>query len=446
MIRLRVILHAILVSSTLLFFAATSATPHAFAEETRRSLAEIYQLAIAQSEKIQQDQQSVKIAESMYRETFAGLFPNIHLFATERIRSSKSYGSSSSNANASSNDPNSPENGGRSSREPREFQSGISLRQPLFTGFRERYQTNAAKAEINAAEYDSQRNKELLYLDVAEIYHQIQLYEGDMRILEPVQDILAERLAQIERFIQLGRSRSSELLSIEAERAKVVSTIENTRGARDSSLELLAFLIGISAQSISLAEAAPLSPLEPLEYYLGREANRADILALTQRQSARQLERVVAERERWPYISLEGNYYPYEDPDLNRDWDLLLRFDIPIFEGGAISARVSRSEAELQKLNLALAEARRIAERDVRTSFTRCRASVAQVAALEKQVEAAKRNLDSQRRDYELGVVNNLDVLSAIRAVQDAARDLLSAQAAARIYRAELQVAIGDIS
>ena len=90
-------------------------------------------------------------------------------------------------------------------------------------------------------------------------------------------------------------------------------------------------------------------------------------------------------------------------------------------------------------------EAKQLAERDVRTSYANYSSAMAELSALQRLIDASERNYSSQKKDYELGVVTNLEVLRAIRSLQDARRSLLRAEATAHINLARLRVNAGGI-
>ena len=84
-----------------------------------------------------------------------------------------------------------------------------------------------------------------------------------------------------------------------------------------------------------------------------------------------------------------------------------------------------------------------MSERDVRVAYEHVATARSQLESLTKLREASKRNYDSQRRDYELGIVSNLEVLQAIRQLQDAELRLARAESLVETKRLELDVAAG---
>ena len=73
-------------------------------------------------------------------------------------------------------------------------------------------------------------------------------------------------------------------------------------------------------------------------------------------------------------------------------------------------------EAQSQKdqAELATTRARRLADQEIRSFYQTVVLDRSRLDALEKATDAAKSNYETQRRDYRLGLVTNLDVLQAL--------------------------------
>ena len=410
------------------------------AEPEELSLTECFRLAITQSESLQRTAQEIRAAEARYQEAVSLLYPTLNLAATQRFRDSLSSSSS-----VSSNDTPGGGSNNLNVRSKHPLDTALVLRQPIFTGFREYYTAQATKREIAAVGFDKQRQSELLYQDVATIYYQIGFLQEDLTILKRTERALEERVGDLRRFVELGKSRDSEIEAAMSDQADTEAVQARISGLLDSSKELLAFLVGRLADDFSIRDRTNLPTVRGLDELLAAARNRADIKASSARVESAATELLASERERWPTISFEGNLYPYQDPDTERQWDALFRFQLPIFDGGGIDARVEQSRAKEKSLQLAEQQVRRLAERDVRVAHSAALSSLTELQRLQKLLETRRKNYTSQRRDYELGVVTNLEVLDAIRNVQEAERRLLEAKTRLRTNVVELQVAAGDL-
>ena len=401
------------------------------------SLSDCYQLALTQSESLQRKGEDVKAAEARYREALSAIYPNLHAGATQRVRDGNSSSGGSSSVDFTST--------GSSAQGKHPFQTSLTLTQPIFTGFRDFYLIQASEFEIQASKFDQTRSAELLYQDTADIFHQVVYFEKVLKLFQKTDRVISQRINDLRRFVDLGKSRTSEIEAAEADKADLGAATAQTSGLLDATKEMLAFLIGRPVAEIRLNPAsAPVEP-KPLDDLLSQGRERADIHAEKQRVAGASKELIASTRERWPVISFVGNAYPYSDPDDNRIWDMLVKLDVPIFEGGGIDARIEQSRVKERNAQLSAQEIARVADREIRVAYSDVRASREEVDRLKTLLNATKKSYESQRRDYELGVVTNLDVLAAIRDVQNAERRLLEAETSVQRNLVRLQVAAGSL-
>ena len=217
----------------------------------------------------------------------------------------------------------------------------------------------------------------------------------------------------------------------------------NATRALTASREMFAFLLKRPAGEIELSEAREESPLLQQDEYISLSANRPDLTAAKLRIEGAEFQRKAASREAWPAVTFEGTSYLLEDPDRNRDWDALIRLQMPIFDGGRISARTEEERLKMRVAELNLQELSRQVERDVRLHYSNVTLYQTQIERLTEALRSAQRLYDAQRADYALGIVTNLDVLNALQRSQDAERQLIAAQAERSLSIVRLNVAAG---
>lgn len=409
-----------------------------FADEPRNlSLEQCYSLALSKSESLERQSQEIKAAEARYKETISAIYPVIKTSLSERIRNS-----SSSTNNFIGNDI-----GGNnfSARSNHSFDTAFNVRQPIFTGFREYYISEANELEIKALGLEQSRNKELLYQDVANIFYQIVYYNEDLKILQKSEKIFKQRIKELGQFIKLGKSRSSEIQAADAELADLGTTKAQVEGILGASKEMLAFLIGIVSSALELKSTPSPFVIKPLEELLAESKKRGDIKATLARTDASGKELIASKREKWPLVYFDGNYYPYQDPDANRDWDMQLKLELPIFDGGAIDSRIEQAEAKHFASSITAKEAERIAEREIRIAYNNVKSSELEVTRLKALLNTTEKNYQAQHQDYEIGVVTNLEVLAAISNVQNSERRLLDAETTLKINKVKLTVSAGAV-
>lgn len=104
-----------------------------------------------------------------------------------------------------------------------------------------------------------------------------------------------------------------------------------------------------------------------------------------------------------------------------------LNVDVPIFEGTETHGAVKEASAREKISGLELMRTKRLAEQEIRDSYAKFNSAISVKTALKKAYVSALMNYNLQNKDYKLNLVNNLDVLTAIQALQDARRNYIHA-------------------
>lgn len=409
---------------------------YASADSRGFSLQQIYNKTLQKSESLQITAQDIRVAQAQYEEAISAIYPQLHLKLFERIRDN-------GNANSTQGNNSGTGSGFVGTRDDR-FQAALNVTQPLFSGFRDFLLADAAEYEIAARQKTLERQRELLYQDVAELFYQALLYQRDISEIERTESVLKERIKELGEFVKLGKSKDSESISAQADLTDASVTKVQVQGLLNATKELLAFLTGIPSAQLLLADTPPLLKIEGVEYYVSLGKDRSDIKALDQRVRSTEKQVTAAERERWPSLSLEGNYYPVQSPDNNQNADVLFMMDLPLFEGGRIDARVEQQKALQTSTKLQRQQLERTAEKEVRVAYANFEQSRSEKSQLKKLVATTQKNYESQKKDYSLGVVTNLEVLQAIQQLQNAKRRLLKASIDEQVNRVKLLVAAGS--
>lgn len=412
------------------------------AQSTPLSLQDCTNRALHVSEDLAQRRLAIAQARARYRQAINSLTPDIGITVQQQVRGPSNFGVLHSIGSDVTSDPTGARSRGLGSSQ---LEAAFTVQQPIFRGFREFILADVALAEQEGLTAIERRNRELLYQDVATTFHQSLLYQDDLSILERSKANLLDRIKELHSFVSLGRTRESEVIAAQSDLAAVAVTKERVKGLRQTTLEYLAFLIDLPVDQIDLIPSEPQFQVPALSVLLETSKLRSDALSADAALRAAQLRTQAIRRELWPEATLEGSVYGLDDPDRSRDWQLLLRLDIPIFTFGKIEARASESEEIAKAAQLANERIRRQVELEVRQAVSRLISATDQYRALETLVASRRKNHELQRQDYTLGVVTNLEVLNAIRDLYDSERQLREAKATVALEETNLSVAVGGL-
>ncbi|MEJ2107103.1 MAG: TolC family protein [Acidiferrobacteraceae bacterium] len=320
--------------------------------------------------------------------------------------------------------------------------SGLNLSQPLFSGFREFAALRQTKDLVGAQRDDYRNARRLLFNDVVQNFYTVLSLEQDLANLQEEIHQNELRAKDLRARVRIGRSRSSELLTVQTAISTLRAEVQQLRGQLRVARETFAFLSGMDANTpLQDSESLP-GAVDGLDAYLAATESRADIQAAHQRLKAAQENVKVARGAYLPTLDLNGNYYTQRAGYLKDvTWDVQLTLSIPIYSGGGLRSATRDAISQRTQAELSLSQARRSAQQEIRSLHDSAGFDLQQLQALKTATEAARRNYDAQKKDYRLGLVTNLDVLQALTSYQENQRALDRARFTAKIDWMKLQAA-----
>ena len=177
-------------------------------------------------------------------------------------------------------------------------------------------------------------------------------------------------------------------------------------------------------------------------------SQRPDLLAALQRVEAADARVAVAIADRFPSLSLSGNYGTLRQEVtaglIKGDfWSLLGNLTMPVLDGGRRRAEVSRKEAVLREAVAGYQQKVLAAFQDVEDALVNNFATGRRVARLAETAQATGATLRLSTERYLAGLVDYLPVLTAQRADADTRSRLLGAQRQLLSDRISLARALG---
>jgi outer membrane protein len=401
------------------------------------TLDDYFAAALRRSEVVSSQSELIRQAEERARQASSALLPTVDGVASRTWQEPLPAGTAiTSNAQLE-----------------RQTLARLTANQPLFRSFREFAALRQTQALVGAQNHDYQQARVLLFRDVVENFYSILSSEQDIANLDEEIRQNQVREKDLQARVRIGRSRASELLNVQSTISTLRAQREQLQGQLSVARENLAFLSGLDS-TIALRDNEVLpQQLEPLTEYLERVELRPDVQAGKERLTAGQENVAVARGAHLPSLDLNGNYY-LERPGNLQDvtWDVQLALTVPIFSGGSLQSKVREAQSQHTQAELNLEQVRRQAQQEIRALHQSVLFDRSQLEALEKATEISRRNYAAQTREYQLGLVTNLDVILALTAYLENQRaadrvrfilkqDYLKLQAAAQ-RRPGLQAAV----
>ncbi|MFA6142816.1 MAG: TolC family protein [Candidatus Omnitrophota bacterium] len=394
------------------------------------TLSDCYGLSLKQSEKIAIDAEQIKIAEARFLQALSIMLPNVS-FVSKDIQQGSPDGAFTDVSGALVSTA-------------KDSQRQFTVTQTLFNGFKAFAGITGSKLERNQYINQKIRAEQLLLVDVSNAFYLLMEKREDLRALQKIRIALSNRIKELRQRERLGRSRPSEVVNAKAQLYGVESDIEISKNQEVIARLLLEFLVGGSVYSISDTHDMP-SDLQPVNYYVAKSDQRPDVKATRFGWEVAKKEVMIVNSDFLPNVDVEANYYTQRTGSSKGiDWDVTLNVNVPIFDGALTIGRSNEAIAKARQEELAYKRTKRLAPYDIRDSYVRLSTAMSVHKLLEKEYKTAKLNYHLQRKDYQLSLVNNLDVLTSIQTLQNAQRDSIHALYEAKREYWQLRVAVGE--
>lgn len=328
----------------------------------------------------------------------------------------------------------------------------VQLRQPLFNRQKlAEYRQGKQRAEYSEAVFDAKSQNAAVrlagrYFDVLLTRETIELAQAKLKAFE-------QQVAASQRRFDLGDGTITDVDQATARRDLAAAELIEAQDNHVIALRLLEEMLGeVPEQVATLRHDFPTPSLFPetLQEWISKA--RANNPALR----ARNYSHGVAEEEvnrassgHWPTLDLVLGYTDSESDSIstinqnNRYASAGLELNMPLFSGGAVSARVRQAVASREQASEELNATREEVFSATTREFRGVQSGQARIRALERAVASSERAQDSARKGFLAGSSTNVDILNAEEQVFLARRDLLEAKLRYLLSRLQLEAAVG---
>jgi outer membrane protein len=406
-------------------------------------LSEVIEIALANNPDIAAKTYEQSVADARYDMTFSSRLPHVNLYS--------SFGRYHEDRMIA---PRRPGDGDTLQFTDQPLSGDVVVHMPLFTGGRLVNETRAAKLLYTASGHQLNRNREELVFNISSVFYSILAQRHIIESFEFSQKALEEHCSQIQKMISVQKATNDDLLRTEVRLSALQCDLTRAKNILAIQNRLLTNLMGMNYttnnQVMAAGELKPGDDTVPeIESSLNKAfIQRPDYLAVQDILSARKCETDAAKAQRSPSVSLKGvwgNQWDTHDFDQNNEaGSIMLEVEIPIFNGGYISAQVREKRAiqfaaseKLRQLELKI-------QLDVETAVLNINSSVERLRATGKSIEQAKESLriESEKHIYAKGSVT--DLLDAQSDLLEAQMNYYSSLSDYKIAHAQYRLAIGE--
>ncbi len=227
-------------------------------------------------------------------------------------------------------------------------------------------------------------------------------------------ELTGKRVKNLKNWEKIGRAKKSESLSAQSRLGLVeADLLALQQELLDLRLNLPA-VAGLPSHTTLKDSVKEPSEVAPLETYLDLK-NRGDVLSKMEAVESARKVRAAAWSAHFPTLDAEGNYYVKRSGNLKGvDWDLSLNLEVPIFSGGSVLARRQQADEQVFQRQKEYEQSILDSRKEIESLYHRVQSLKSQVTTLKRAAEETKSSYLEQNRDYQRGMVTNLEVLEAL--------------------------------
>lgn len=319
--------------------------------------------------------------------------------------------------------------------EEQRLEPGLLLNIPLYNR-RSNIGISLAIAAADEAKLGFLQQEQALFLRTAELYFAVLRAEDNVEIAEAASQ-------SFESQVELATELVAERLVSRSDVKEAQASLDSARAALIDAKNQLA--AAQEAIRVAIAEYPPplasirndilLESPEPdrVEDWVAMGLENNPVLRLTRLQLEQTYQRIdLAKSDSYPTVDISSSYTYIDSDRASNDGtekgEIALKFNLPLYQGGAVQARTAQAELRRQLTSQQLSFTERGVEQQIRNSFANVAASIGRAKALEQAVISNEASLEGIRVGVEVQTRTVVDLLDATSRLTTARVELSGAR------------------
>jgi outer membrane protein len=339
---------------------------------------------------------------------------------------------------------------GQSGRSSLDGTVGLQVEQNIFRGFRVRNAVREAEAGVLASRELLRNTVQNVLFDSAQAYMDVLRDIAILDIRRRNVIFLEEQVRAAQERFDVGENTRTDVAQTRARLAAARSEVSLAEANLATSRAIYRRLIGHDPKQLS--DGFPYSRLVPGsmdQAIVVGDNTHPIILASIHQADAQAFAVKQVEGELLPTVSLQGTVERLESFDSSTDpasASITGRVSIPLYQGGAVAARVRQSKEQygLRKIEIDLA--RDQVREAVVTAWATVESARDAITAAEEGIDAAEIALSGVQEEQRVGQRTQLDVLNAQQELLSARETLVVARRALVVASFALLSAMGRLT
>jgi outer membrane protein TolC len=306
-----------------------------------------------------------------------------------------------------------------------QYNTRLTLQQPLFTGFKLSKSADAAEYNAKATNFDFEKDKQDMVYNIKAAYWSLfKAIEVSHVIDENVQQVKAH-LIDVNNMLRQGLVTKNEVLKVEVQlSSSEVAQIDAANNVQIAMMNLNS-LIGLPLETdIQIKSAIQIQSKElPLDgnFKIAALESRPDLKSAAYRMQAADASVTAANSGWYPQINLFSNYY-YSSPNLRYQptkdefkdtWDVGIGLSWDIWNWGLTKHQSDQSKAVYEQTRYAERQLKDAVALEVNQSYMTFVQSGKKINVARQGVDQADENFRITRSKFANGTATNTELLDA---------------------------------
>ncbi len=328
-------------------------------------------------------------------------------------------------------------------RTPKE--AGVSVEQPLFRGGRTVAGIRAANNAIRAGAARLSAAEQSVLLSAAKAYMDVVRDQALVDLSRKNQEVIARQLKATKARFEVGDVTRTDVAQAQARLAQAQAGLVAAEGALRAARATFLQITGQVPESLKKPDITLDLPESLDAAQAMAETASPAIQAARYDYRASDDDKDAVQGELLPQVAAFGS--------VTREWEGLegdgtasavgVRASMPLYEGGAVRARLRAAGHTADRKNMDLVTARRLAQEEILTAWENLQTARAEIAARRAQVEASTLAREGVHQEADVGARTVLDALDADQEVLDAQVALVIAERDEIVAQFALAAALG---
>lgn len=323
---------------------------------------------------------------------------------------------------------------------------GVSLRQSLFQGGLVSG-IQKEKASKEATDIVVKKNDLNLYQTVAQSFYRILLLETTLEVLKEIDQVSANRIKIIRKRVTIGRSKQSDLLSNELQNQAFRIEMGQLEVSLNAEREYFARVTGLPSES-KLSKGDQLPSLKTKEYYVSKLSEIPDLQLQAKNVRVAEKSESILKAQHLPslYLDIDAKFGEVTNNEDGRDVTTLLTLEIPLFEGGRVSATAREASWKRNEETAKYLALQKDSALKLKTLYNELSKNIDFFSIYEESLVTARKNYQYFNKELQLGLVSNLELLTSLTDYLNAKKSREEAYFRLKQAELDLKQLVGEIN